>query len=469
MRSFVLLALFALSVGTLAAQPAEFDATFNPGAGFTGGLNSGVIYMGLQTDDKIVAVGGFGFVNGARHNCFARLNADGSVDQSYSPATPHNWVNSLMRPFHADGSIVAGGQIDGTDNLYLAHVGVDGTPVATFHSGVFDNSGYGVVMAPMSGGKIVVGGNFNKYDSVPAHRLIRLNADGTRDASFQTDSMGGWGVSGLTVQPDGKLIVNGEFELASTPPYMHMVRLNTDGSVDTSFHIGTGFNAYVDHLLLQPDGKMIVVGDFSAYNGASAPGIARLNADGSQDGSFTPGSGYNDYVRTSTLQRDGKIVSAGKFSAFDGTGRNTISRLNPDGTLDHTFEPSTGFRGSLGSVGSLGVQSDGRIIAAGWFTSYNGRAVSNIARLVGDAAAGLTDDLNYGATLAPNPVASTFTVSSVTRIDRVTVTNARGETIATVHPAAFSASVDLSGHPAGTYMVTINSGKRSNTSMVVKQ
>ena len=93
---------------------------------------------------------------------------------------------------------------------------------------------------------------------------------------------------------------------------------------------------------MQSDGKIIIGGSFTSYDGIGRNSIARLNADGSLDIGFNPGTGANNPVHSITLQPDGKIIIGGDFTNYNGTGRNRVARLNTDGSLDTGFNPGIG-------------------------------------------------------------------------------------------------------------------------------
>jgi len=116
------------------------------------------------------------------------------------------------------------------------------------------------------------------------------------------------------------------------------IRLNTGGSSDTGFTVGTGFNSTVWSIAVQSDGKILVGGEFTAYNGTGINRIARLNSDGSLDTGFSVGTGFNSTVRSIAVQSDGKILVGGQFTVYNGTGRNRIARLNSDGSLESNFD-----------------------------------------------------------------------------------------------------------------------------------
>lgn len=148
--------------------------------------------------------------------------------------------------------------------------------------------------------------------------------------------------------------------------------------VDTNFNIGTGANGIVEQVLQQPDGKILICGNFTTFNGQDKSYVARLNNDGSVDTNFTAGPGY--WTRHMALQDDGRIVIGGYFTTVNGTKRNRIARLNSDGSLDASFDPGAGLEGIIGKgidgnadpfVMWCEVLPGGRILAVGNFTNYN--------------------------------------------------------------------------------------------------
>ncbi len=209
-------------------------------------------------------------------------------------------------------------------------------------------------------------------------------------------------VETIVQQPDGKLLLGGWFSEFNGTESRRIVRLNLDGSVDTSFNVGEGFNGtspYVNTIALQPDGKILVGGNFSDYKGVTRHRIARLNPDGSLDNGFNPLSGFNSDVNSIAIQPDGKIVVGGIFSKFDwlnqgGIDRQAIARLNADGSLDTTFNSATGFTSTAGQnrVHTVIVQPNGKILCAGLFTAYKSVPRILLARLNEDASLDTTFD-----------------------------------------------------------------------------
>ncbi|HMR48665.1 MAG TPA: delta-60 repeat domain-containing protein [Arachnia sp.] len=256
----------------------------------------------------------------------------------------------------------------------------DDTTVVPVSTAVISGGTVQVVVAlpaAASGDSIVLDIASTGYSSLSEQ--VTLTAGGL-DTSFDPGTglnNVGWDVA---VQSDGKIVVIGGFITVDGVGRNCVARLNTDGSLDTSFDPGSGLNSGGLALVLQPDGKIIVAGDFTTVDGIGRNRIARLNTDGSLDTTFDPGSGLNSGGLSLALQSDGKIIVSGFFSSVDGVARARIARLNADGSLDTTFDPGTG----LSDTGrAVAVQSDGKIIVSGFFTTVGGVTRNRIARLHG--------------------------------------------------------------------------------------
>ena len=198
----------------------------------------------------------------------------------------------------------------------------------------------------------------------------------------------------MCLQPDGKIIIGGVLITFNGATSRKIARLNTDGSLDVSFNTGTGADDEVWTINLQPDGKIIIGGYFMTYNGTVRNNIARLNADGSLDAGFNPGTGANGYLNTSSIQADGRIIIGGYFTNYNGTARKNIARLNMDGSLDFSFNPGAG---ANYEVYTNTIQTNSRILIGGIFTSYNGIGRNRISRIEGGSP--LVNDDAAGAIL----------------------------------------------------------------------
>jgi uncharacterized delta-60 repeat protein len=122
-----------------------------------------------------------------------------------------------------------------------------------------------------------------------------LTASATLPAFSTGNAFASAQIHSVVVQPDGKLLVGGHFNYSSNGvTSSNLVRLNADGSADATFAVGRGVNGAVRALALQADGKVLVGGDFSSYNGTNAPNLMRLNTDGTPDVTFAAGNGFSE-------------------------------------------------------------------------------------------------------------------------------------------------------------------------------
>ncbi|WP_460610505.1 T9SS type A sorting domain-containing protein [Hymenobacter terrigena] len=329
----------------------------------------------------------------------------------------------LLQP---DGKVVVGGSDDflnGVLTSKLRRLNADGSPDAAFlaQTGTGPDIGTVQALALQADGKIVAGvQSMTYYSGVPASGIVRLNADGSVDAAFNAGGLGlstqpnasfNGNIRSLAVQADGKILV-GTWPVSILSYYNGQVvgsllRLNTDGSLDTGFNLGSGLtrtNAEpaVEAIVVQADGKILVGGRFDALNGTAVSNLVRLNANGSIDTGFAIGSGIgqvNDGVRALAQQADGKLLVGGGFHTFNGAPLDNLLRLNLNGTLDNTFQSPTDYPLVL----HLRPQANGSILLAGNFRRYNGAVVGGVARLsstgVLDASfvsgAGITTSYTY--------------------------------------------------------------------------
>jgi uncharacterized delta-60 repeat protein len=254
--------------------------------------------------------------------------------------------------------------------------------------------------AVQTDGKIIIGGTFTSFNGIARNRIARLNADGSLDPSFNPGTGADALVYTIAIQPDGKIVIGGSFTSFNGSSRNYIARLNADGSLDMSFNPGTGPDGNIWTVALQPDGKTIIGGAFSIYNGTTCGYIARLNIGGSLDGSFNTGTGADEVVSSAVVQPDGKIVIIGDFNGFNGITRRTVARLLSNGNLDTSLNMSAAL-GGLVSKEALAVQADGKIIFGGLVSSNHGASGNCIIRINPDGS--LDTNFNPG-TGASGPV-----------------------------------------------------------------
>jgi uncharacterized delta-60 repeat protein len=369
------------------------------GNGLTGADNA-LIAVALQSDGKALIGGYFTTVNGTAHGRIARLNSDGTLDTSFDNglAGVNGAVNALA--VQNNEKVLIGGSftaVNGTARGHIARLNSNGTLDTSFGNGLGGVNNTVSAVAIQSDGKMVIGGDFTNVNSTARGRIARLNSDGTLDTSFGNGLAGANSyVYALALQSDGKVLIGGGFSTVNGTTRGRIARLNSDGTLDTSFGNGlTGVGGVVYAIAVRSDGKVVIAGDFTTVNSTVRGGVARLNSDGTLDTSFGNGlAGANSYVYALALQSNGQVLIGGGFTTVNGTPRGRIARLNSDGTLDTSF--GNGLAGASGSVYAATVQSDGKVLIGGSFTAVNGTARGHIARLNSDG----TLDTSFGNGLA---------------------------------------------------------------------
>ncbi|HTL55963.1 MAG TPA: Calx-beta domain-containing protein [Candidatus Limnocylindrales bacterium] len=393
-RSAAIALLLGSVIGSTRAA-SLLDGSFAPGSGPDNVINA----IGLQADGRLVIVGAFSQFDSVPRHGIARLNADGGLDTSFDPGAGADDVVTAVA-VQADGHIIIGGfftAINGTSRNGIARLNGDGSLDASFDpgAGVEPLTGHPQVHAVslQSDGKIVVGGYFRTVNGASRDGIAQLNNNGSVDSGFDPGTgLEGYVALAVAAQTNGQVLVAGIFPSINGISRKSIARLNATGSVDGTFVVpggGVGGSNALERvyaLAAQPDGKVILGGDFTQISGERRQHLARLNPDGSLDETFDPGILYLDQVSATVLQSDGRIVIGGAFRSMDGVNRNGIARVMNDGSLDLGFDPGAGievppFYPSQASIESVALQPDGRIIVAGLFETFDTVARKNIARL----------------------------------------------------------------------------------------
>lgn len=334
----------------------------------------------VQSDGKILVSGKFTSIDGNSASNMARLDSNGTFDNSFISNNVSD--NSIYRIAFQGSNIVLVGDFDTCKNVTrhkIARLSNTGLHDISFNTGSGSN-GLVYDIATQTDGKILVGGTFTLFNGAVRNGITRLNADGTLDPAFTYTLGVNSSVYTIAVQSDGKILIGGTFTAYGSFLSNKIVRINSDGTLDTSFNIGTGFNDFVREIVIQPDGKIIVIGAFTSYNGVPANRIIRLNSNGSIDSTFNIGTGANNSVSEIALQQDGKILIAGSFSAYNGVSKYRILRLNSNGSLDTTFLSGTGLN-TNGAISSINILSDGKILLTGNGGTYNNSSIGPMFRL----------------------------------------------------------------------------------------
>ena len=227
----------------------------------------------------------------------------------------------------------------------------------------------------------------------PYNRVVRLNTNGSVDGSFATNGavMGGQTYA-LDVTPDGHVVMAGNFNTVNGRVFHGITSLNSDGTLNPTFRPGFGSSDSVRAIVVQPDGKIVIGGDFTNVDYATRSGVARILPDGSLDASFNVGSGantlYGPVVTSLALYSNGCVLVGGAFTNFNGVNSFYLTRLLANGAVDPAFTSPFNATDSIinssdyQSINAIAVQPDGKILVGGNFWSVGGIRAGGIARLL---------------------------------------------------------------------------------------
>ncbi len=374
----VFLFLFSFSVFP---QKFVLDTEFSPT------LNSGVGFLEILNDGKILIVGGFTSINGVGRKAIARLNADGSLDESFNA----NWLDggssfggpsiTAMKVL-PDGKILVAGNLpfDGNCcNPRIRRLNYDGSPDPTMTATPF-NSGldplYNIIRSVNQhpNGKIFMCGKFTLPNGNSRLHLARYNNDGTYDSTFATviDNE----CQDVEVLPDGKYYLSSWSGTINGTPHERLLRFNADDSIDTTFNAEPlpGSNpTYYYKIKLESNGKLIVFRN----TGCCVEQVARLNADGSLHTNYPTSI---DEPGDVAVQSNGKVVVAALFDNVFGQS-DVFNRFNLDTTHDPS-QPRMGLSGPSSSAYPKAIEftADGKLLMGGNFTQVNDGTNGSVSR-----------------------------------------------------------------------------------------
>lgn len=354
------------------------DLSFNTGSG----ANSSVYDMKVLSTGKILIAGNFRLYNGAVRNRIAQLNSDGTLDTTLNS---NLLIDAAVDTFEVqpDGKILIGGsftKVGTASRNLLARLNADFSLDTTFSIGTGFSPTRVTDIALQSNGKMIVVGYFTSFNGVACKRVVRLNANGTLDTTFNVGTGADGSISSVVIQSDGKVILFGGFSNFNGVAKSGIVRLNTDGSLDTTFITGTGLNGTVKYATELSNGKILLAGTLNTYNSSNAPAIMRLNHDGTRDSSFVMAHNTSVTVEYFAVQPDGKIIMSGTNFASLYSGLRNVAKLSADGAVDNTFNFNTNL-GPNASVYCLGLQTDGKIVIGGNFDAFDSVGRNCVARL----------------------------------------------------------------------------------------
>ena len=379
-------------------QDGSLDNSFT-----TGSLSSETDHVNsinVLPNKKILLGGFFNTYNNFAISGLVQLNPDGSFDLNFNNDVAAGSIINNICIQNDNKILIAGRQISLSGTTVaksLFRLQTNGSVDSSFGPDLrIGTNGVVTKVETTSDNKVLVGGSFSSINNQTVKSLARLFPDGRLDESFKTAHLNFSSILHIQKQPDKKILVGGDWDNTGAGTYKPLVRLNPDGSNDPDFNLNISPFSGINGMTLQPDGKILVItanaGSFN-YNT-----IIRLNADGSKDNTFKTGSGASNppgkvanlFIHVVTVQTDGKILVAGEFETYNGSTKNNIARLLPDGTVDESF---TGPTVNFGNYRTVAIQTDNKIIIGGGFALTNYPQFNGIIRL---QANGSVDELFSG-------------------------------------------------------------------------
>jgi uncharacterized delta-60 repeat protein len=477
-----------------------------------------VTKMVQYPDGKIIMGGGFNWYNYALTGNLTRISANGDLDLTFNPGTGFNntVTSTAVLP---DGKIMVAGNFSkyfGVDKKGVARLNTDGSLDMSFNTGTgvegllrtgYQGLGFSQYVNAMAiqpnDSKVLIGGGFKAFNGVSKNSFVRLNTNGSVDATFNVPIIGSDtfnNVSMIHVLSNGKIltIING-----------NLLRLNSNGTVDASFVPITAAS-----FMLMPDGRFYVLESYTT--------LKRYLSNGTVDTSFTTvsiTSSYNDTVIAH--QSDGKVVIAGSFTAINNMSINKLARINTDGTLDMTFYPSISFNPSLikimpndkiligernntnnqevklykllanGTLESIYTDfglndwptyntilssitlDEGKVYLGGSFASVNGVGRNRLVRLL-DSSITLSvnqQDVSGLVKLYPNPTRNLLTIDTPNNfvLDKVEVYNNLGQLVLESANITQGGSLDVSAFQSGVYFIKLDVAGQQVTRKFLKE
>lgn len=347
------------------------DYTFNPGTGVACN-NFGPKNIVIQTDNKMIITGSFRFYNGVNSPLIARLNTNGSLDTSFNTSALNIdlYVASISAiALQNDDKALIYGRFNGS-NGSLIRLNNDGSKDTSFNPIL---NGAVSAIKVQADGKILIGGSFTQVNGVTRNSIARLNSNGSLDTTFNLAFNITGSVFAIEITTNSYIVLGGSF---TSPTNCNLISITPTGTLNGN-NGALGINGNVNSLAVLSDGQILAGGNFTYLGGYN--NLWKGSAS-NYIGSFSANAGLalNGSVTKIALQCDGKIIIVGSFTTFNGIARNGIARLNADGTLDTTFNPGTGGT----SINTMALQNDGKIMIGGTFTSYNGVGRNRVARVL---------------------------------------------------------------------------------------
>jgi uncharacterized delta-60 repeat protein len=373
---------------------------FNIGSGADAGINELII----QPDDKIIVAGMFVNFNGTATGRIIRLQPDGEIDSTW--ITSVGGADSDIRgmALQPDGKVLIGGIFglyNGTTTNRLVRLDTNGNTDSAFIVGAGPNNE--VQGITVNNNRAIIRGFFNEYQGTPVPSFAVLQMNGALDTSFILPTESFLSVNDFHILSNDQLYLGGNFTTYNGQTVNRIVRLHPNGSIDTTFNTGTGFDAMVRCLLVEDSGDILIAGTFNTYKGIPISRLIRLRPNGDRDTSF------NAIVPSLATLDALAIDSAGRiYMTGSDAGNLFLKRLLQDGSEDSGFNiVGTGFNGN---ITQLAHQSNNKLLVTGFFSLYNNQQAGRVARMFTDASTVSTENIftQDNVAIFPNPFTDEF-------------------------------------------------------------
>jgi uncharacterized delta-60 repeat protein len=383
----------------LYSQTAQLDTTFHIGSGASAGINELII----QPDSKVIVAGMFAGFNGTAAGRIIRLLPDGEIDSTWITSSGGADFDIRGMALQPDGKVLIGGIFglyNGATANRLVRLDSAGNTDTSFVAGSGpDNEVQGITA---NSSRAVIHGFFSHYQGTPVPGFAVLQMNGSPDTSFILPTEPFISVSDFHLLSNDQLYLGGNFATYNGQTVNRIVRLHPDGSIDTTFNTGTGFNAMVRRLLVQNNGDILVAGTFNLYNGAPVSRLVRLRPNGDRDTTFNAAVPSLATIDALAIDTAGNVYMSGS-----NAGILFLTRLLPDGSVDAGFTTGTGFNGN---ITQLAFQNNHKLLVTGFFSLYQTQQAGRVARLFTNDHFVNTENIftRDNVTIYPNPVTDKF-------------------------------------------------------------
>jgi len=458
---FLLLILNAFTVLAQSTPDGTWDTSFDIGLG----ADETVKVIKELPDGKLIIAGLFTQYDGQNVNQIARLNHDGSLDTTFSAPFISDQLTDVL--IDGDKILVTGYQVG------PARLNADGSLDTSFSTDLE----YSKKIAKQGDKYIITGASAVAGTGVYYGGLLRLNNDGSLDETFSGTGIGtgtgnnggGSAINKTIVLSDNKLLVLGWFGFYNGAPANSVVRLNQDGTIDSTFIVPTGkIWGSVNNAVELPGGGYIITGSFVYVVGTEQRVFtAKIDNSGNFVAGFQVPWLYSILGTSIALQNNGNVIIGGWANGNNNYYR--MVRLLPDGSTDTDFNLSGEF--SPNGIECISLQDDYKILVAGRFTMFDNINRNRVARLNNDDKLSNDSFLNAGISVYPNPTNGEVFMRGGHQLPEnssVRVFNVEGRLLYEGSASANNALTNLSGFDSGVYIIEISGGNKTSIHKIIK-